>query len=247
MQKTAHLVYLFVVVSLIGCTPLSQGVVRKANLAPEQLEPQSPALLPSESMGDSQLGLDAGTRTIVQSYGSTIKEYSRRYRFDWRLVLAIMKVESGFAPDAMSEKGATGLMQIMPSTGEELGKVLKIDDITQPRDNIHGGMYYLKQLYDLFDGAEQSDRIKLSLAAYNAGIGRVYDAQDLAAYFHDNPTKWQAVKDALPLLSRRYYTLHRNVWKEGSPKFGWFGDSQQTLTYVDRIMDNYERYQMVLN
>jgi len=105
----------------------------------------------------------------------------------------------------------------------------------------------LKQLYDLFDGIDQADRIKLSLAAYNSGLGRIYDAQDVAAYLHDDPTKWQSVRDALPLLSRRFYTLHKNVWKQGSPKFGSFGDSRQTITYVDKIMDKYEEYEMVLN
>ncbi len=247
MQKTAYLVYLIIITSLIGCTPFSQNVVRRADLTPEPLESQSYLSFTPQELRNPDLGLDGATRGIVQSYGATIRQYSQRYGFDWRLVLAIMKAESGFTPDATSEKGAAGLMQIMPATGEEIGKTLDIEDITQPRDNIHGGMYYLKQLYDLFSAADQSDRIKLSLAAYNAGIGRIYDAQDIAAYFHDSPTKWQSVKDALPLLSKRFYTLHRNVWKQGSPNFGWFGDSQETVAYVDRIMDYYEHYETVLN
>jgi len=246
MSKTVTLFLLFALVSLVGCTPLGENVIRKVNLSDDTPKPPKSSLASMESYGRVE-SLDPGARNIVHSYGGTIRGFAHRYGFDWRLVVAVMKVESGFEPEAVSEKGAMGLMQIMPLTGEELGRKLDLEDITEPRSNIHGGMFYLKRLYDYFEGADPSDRMKLALAAYNAGLGRVYDAQELAAYLHDDPTKWQSVRDALPLLSKRYYTLHQNVWSKGSPRYGWFGDSGQTVAYVQKIMDNYERYKLLLN
>jgi membrane-bound lytic murein transglycosylase F len=246
MSKAFLLVTFFALISLAGCTPLGENVVRKMSIPDDAPRVQKVASGYAESFGQAE-SLDPRAKSIIHSYGGTIRGFAQRYGFDWRLVVAVMKVESGFEPEAVSEKGAQGLMQLMPVTGEELGRKLDLEDITEPRSNIHGGMFYLKRLYDLFDGADQADRMKLALAAYNAGVGRVYDAQELAAYLHDDPTKWQSVRDALPLLSKRYYTLHENVWKNGSPKFGWFGESQQTLAYVQKIMDSYERYKLLLN
>jgi len=65
-------------------------------------------------------------------YGATIKRYAGRYGLDWRLVLAIMKQESGFSRSAESHKGAGGLMQLMPVTGEELARNLELEDISHP-------------------------------------------------------------------------------------------------------------------
>jgi membrane-bound lytic murein transglycosylase F len=133
-------------------------------------------------------------------------------------------------------------------TSDEVGRILDIKDMAHPKNNIHGGVYYLHRLYGLFETAEENERIKLAVAAYNAGPGRIYDAQELAAYLQDNPRSWEDVKEVLPLLSKRYYTLHENVWPDGRPKIaGWFGSSKETITYVDRVMGYYEEYKGVLN
>lgn len=95
-----------------------------------------------------------------QHVNACIKEASRRYGIDSHLITAIMKVESNFDPRAVSKRGATGLMQIMP---ENFG-ALNIQDPFDPRENIMGGTRYLKQLLDRFDG-----EVELALAAYNAG------------------------------------------------------------------------------
>lgn len=69
----------------------------------------------------------------------------------------------------------------------------------------------------------------------------------MAAYFHERPNEWRGVKDALPLLSKRYYTLHRNVWQQEKPKSGWFGNARQTVKYVEAVIDFYDEYRLVLN
>ena len=247
MERSRNLVFLIVLVSFIGCTPSSENGVRKASVA-------QPKELLIEKMSDvtpgasnNQVALDPATRTIIRSYGSTIRRYADKYGFDWRLVVAIMEVESGFSVAAESEKGASGLMQIMPATSQEVGQKLEIEDMSHPMNNIHGGIYYLARLYRLFEGANQDDRVRLTLAAYNAGVGRIYDAQEVAAYFQENPTKWQAVRDALPLLSKRYYTLHRNIWLQEKPRSGWFGSSRETIAYVEKIMKSYDEYRQTLN
>jgi membrane-bound lytic murein transglycosylase F len=233
-------------IALAGCTPFGDGALRRDVAGNEN----TGGAVSEKEGADEEAGhtlIDPTTGGIVRLYGPIIKQYATHYGMDWRLVLATMKQESGFLPEAKSHCGAEGLMQIMPTTGEELAKELEVGDMSNPRDNIRGGVHYLRRLYDLFPGAEEADRFKLALAAYNAGIGRVYDAQEIAAYLHQNPLAWGSIKDALPLLSRRHSVLHRSVWSQSRPRSGWFGDSGQTVKYVENVMNNYEEYRLLLN
>ena len=231
-----------------GCTPPGDNfALRKPDTQPVLPQKNSADLTDSAASSDPESCLDPAASEIVKSYGGTIKHYAEIYGFDWRLILAVIKQESSFRRHAESYKGAAGLMQIMPVTGEEVARILDIQNINHPRSNIRGGIFYLRQLYGLFGHAEEGDRIKLSLAAYNAGIGRVQDAQELAGYLKDDPQRWQSVKDALPLLSKRYYTLHRDVWQQEKPKSGWFGNARETVAYVDAIMNYYDEYRLLLD
>lgn len=87
-----------------------------------------------------------------------------RHGLDPALVLAVMRLESGFNPRARSPKGAMGLMQLMPATARRFG-VAKPYDAAQ---NLHGGCAYLRLLLELYDGD-----VRLAAAAYNAGEGAV--------------------------------------------------------------------------
>ncbi len=179
---------------------------------------------------------------IVRLYGSTIQGYSQRYDLDWRLVLAVMHQESRFSVDAQSQSGALGLMQIMPETFEGIAEELGLDDITNPKSNIVAGIQHLASLNDAFPGATPDDRMRLMLAAYNAGIGRVLDAQKLAEFMNDDPLTWEGVSNALPLLSKRFSTLHGRVWDTARPRNGYFNDYKQTIDYVDHVMAYYAQY-----
>ena len=141
--------FVMVLIVFPGCTPLGDGALRKSVADREGSVQGGVVKKESESDADETL-IDPATRSIVRSYGSVIKHYAARYGLDWRLVLATMKQESRFSPEAKSHRGATGLMQIMPVTSEELSRVFEVEDMSHPNDNIRGGVYYLRRLYDLF-------------------------------------------------------------------------------------------------
>jgi Transglycosylase SLT domain len=95
---------------------------------------------------------------------SYILDSSRRYNIDPLLIYAQMHQESSFKLKATSYKGASGLMQLMPATARRLG----VSDIYNPKQNIEGGIKYMRMLLDMFGGD-----VALALAGYNAGEGAV--------------------------------------------------------------------------
>ena len=106
-------------------------------------------------------------------YKEQIVMHSQKYSIDPLLVEAVMKRESNLNPNAVSNKGAVGLMQIMPKTAREIAGQLDIPDYTaemlkNPELNIMFGSYYLSQLMSYYN-----KNLILVLAAYNAGIGNV--------------------------------------------------------------------------
>jgi soluble lytic murein transglycosylase-like protein len=103
-------------------------------------------------------------KASVSKYDHLIKAASRKHSLDPALVKAVIHAESLFDPLAVSPKGAMGLMQIDPVTARQL----RIKDPFDPQKNIDGGVRYLRELLDAFEGDQ-----KLALAAYNAGPGQV--------------------------------------------------------------------------
>lgn len=102
-----------------------------------------------------------------------LREASNAYNIDIELLQALIAAESGFDPQAISPKGATGLMQLMPATAERFGVQADVSTTLEkklfdPRTNVQAGTRYLRYLLNMFSG-----KLDLALAAYNAGEGAV--------------------------------------------------------------------------
>jgi soluble lytic murein transglycosylase-like protein len=104
------------------------------------------------------------TTDSPQRFDAYIHDAARLYQIPEELVRAVIMVESGFSPRAVSPANAKGLMQLMPMTAQRM----QVEDIFDPRQNIYGGVRYLRILANLFNGD-----LALTVAAYNAGEGAV--------------------------------------------------------------------------
>lgn len=124
----------------------------------ELLRPQSTKL--TISSNSQMKGFSTGD-PVIDSY---IVDSSRRYSIDPLLIYAQMHQESSFKLRATSYKGASGLMQLMPGTARRMG----VTNIYDPKQNIEGGVKYMRLLLDMFNGD-----VNLALAGYNAGEGAV--------------------------------------------------------------------------
>ena len=102
-----------------------------------------------------------------------VQQAATSKQVDPKLVHSIIQVESGYNPNAVSNKGAMGLMQLIPGTAKRFG----VENPFDPGQNIHGGVSYLKYLLDMFRGD-----VTLSLAAYNAGENSVLRSGGVPAF-----------------------------------------------------------------
>jgi len=133
-------------------------VVEK-NLIPSLFPANLIAFDPVELLLDD----DCNTERLLQP---VILEASERYKVDSAIIRAIIMAESSYNLMAISNKGAEGLMQLMPNTARELG----VTDSFNPTQNIHAGVRYFKKLLKRFKG-----NVRLALAAYNAGSQNVME------------------------------------------------------------------------
>jgi soluble lytic murein transglycosylase len=105
-------------------------------------------------------------------YGEIVRGHSRNYHLDPALLAAVIYQESKFDADARSDRGAVGLMQLLPATAEGIaartgGSKFRVSDLYDPEINVRYGAWYLRHLLDKYD----SERV--ALAAYNAGQANV--------------------------------------------------------------------------
>lgn len=137
---------------------------------------------------DAQTGKTAWAEPSAP-ISATVDRIAQQNQLSARLVHSVIQVESNYNPNAVSSKGAQGLMQLIPATARRFG----VSNVFDPADNIQGGARYLKYLLGLYKGDEA-----LALAAYNAGEGAVarYGGVPPFAETRDYVTKVQQRRDA---------------------------------------------------
>ncbi|NOQ80660.1 MAG: transporter substrate-binding domain-containing protein [Gammaproteobacteria bacterium] len=173
----------------------------------------------------------AKNNNMISPYDDLIKSLAKEYNFDWRLIAAQVNKESQFNPKAKSWAGAQGLLQVMPRTAREVG----ITDLENPENGLRAGVKYMAWI-----SKQLSDELPLdvhtwfTLAAYNAGLGHLKDARNLALKQGLNPNRWFGhVEKAFLLLSRpEYYKKARYGYVRGI----------EPVTYIKKIQALFELY-----
>lgn len=173
----------------------------------------------------------------LSEFDPLIKKTAKKIGWDWRLLASLICQESHFKLDLESEKGAFGLMQLMPVVMEKYG----IDYESSPEEQIEAGGKLLAYLGDCFENkvADSTERIKFVLASYNAGLGHVYDAQRLAAKYGADPEVWDNSVDYYILNKSKYYndTCCRAGYLRGG----------ETYRFVEEVLDRFYQYQASYN
>jgi membrane-bound lytic murein transglycosylase MltF len=119
------------------------------------------------------------------------EKYAERYGFDWTLIAAVAFQESRLNNKKRSPAGAVGIMQVRPSTGRD--RNVGIDNVHELENNIHAGVKYLAFLRDRYfsdEALRESDRVRLTLAAYNAGPAKIRRARSEAEKMGLDPDRW---------------------------------------------------------
>ncbi len=142
-----------------------------------------------------QKHLAAGDETTISPFDDTFRELADDYGFDWRLVAAVAWQESRFDQSATNRSGATGVFQIKPQTAAEpyVG-IPNVKGKKNARNNIHAGIKYLAWIkgryFDPVEEMDEKDRVRMMLAAYNAGPRHVLRARRKAAEMGLDPNRW---------------------------------------------------------
>lgn len=166
-------------------------------------------------------------KSHLPTYKKTFQEAAKHYDVSWTLLAAQSYQESHWKRNAKSPTGVRGMMMLTRITAKELG----IKNRLNATSSIMGGADYLNKLRKrLPDTVTEPDRSWLALAAYNVGMGHIWDARKLAKKLNKNPDRWQELSTVLPLLSKKKY--YKNL-KHGYAR-GW-----EPVNYVKNIR-NYE-------
>ncbi len=181
--------------------------------------------------------MELNAKGEISPFDGLVQKYAKEFDFDWRLVIAQMFQESSFNPKAKSWVGARGLMQVMPDTGKQVGE----KNLFDPETSVRAGMKYLEWLYRKFEDKQISpeNMMWFTLASYNAGLGHVYDAQDLAEEKGWDRKVWFGnVENAMLLLSqKKYYRKARYGYARG----------REPYDYVRKIEARFRTYVALLD
>ncbi|MDH5446949.1 MAG: transglycosylase SLT domain-containing protein [Gammaproteobacteria bacterium] len=148
----------------------------------------------------------------TNDYDGHFKKYTKRYfgpHFDWHWFKAQGIAESGLRSNVTSHAGARGVMQILPTTYDEIkDKNPHFRDISKPRWNIAAGIYYDRQLYRRWNTLTEPERLYTVFASYNAGYNRI---RRIYQRLNKSDSKWQHIHPRLPKETRGYVKRIRKL------------------------------------
>ncbi len=172
----------------------------------------------------------------ISRFDEGFKLASSKIDWDWRLFAALVYNESKFKHEAKSGRGASGLMQFMPSTANYFG----VSHNTDAQSQIQAGGRYLNWLEKRFEDSTitPDQRIKFVLASYNAGIGHVIDARNLARKYGKDPNVWDNNVDYFILNKSKY--SQDTIVRHGRLK------GVETYKYVNKVFDTYKHYRNIV-
>jgi len=167
-------------------------------------------------------------KKVLPRYAKMFETTAEKYNLDWQLLAAQAYQESHWKPRAKSPTGVRGMMMLTLPTARELGVKSRLD----PVQSIEGGAKYLSKLHKrLPDEVSEPDRTWFALAAYNVGMGHLWDARKLARMQGLNPDLWKDIKTVFPLMTRKQYYLKL--------KYG-YARGHEPVRYVQRIRNYYD-------
>lgn len=177
-----------------------------------------------------------GRRGWISPYDSLIMVHADSIGWDWRMMAALIYKESRFHIEAVSARGATGLMQLMPATARRIG----FEELVDPEASIEAGAKLLGRLSDRYrDMAANRDELeKFVLAAYNAGTGRMRDCIHFARQKGIEPRYWDDILAVLPEMRDSSILENEDV------RLGIF-KGEETTSYVNTVLNIYDRFRNI--
>jgi soluble lytic murein transglycosylase len=173
---------------------------------------------------DRPMTRDEALLAYPDPYGSTLDDLSRAERIDRWVLTALVREESYFNPDVRSSAGAVGLMQLLPTTADDIASRMRLQsfDLTDPEDNLAIGSRYVRLLLDQFGHPS------LAIAAYNAGLGRVRQWR----------SRWGDLGAVLFHQSIPFAETYRHVAKVivSAAYYGYLYDDQSPVEAVAEVL-----------
>lgn len=187
----------------------------------------------------------AQARSNLDQWLPDFKRAAIENGFDWKLLAAVGYQESHWKPGAVSPTGVKGLMMLTRATASHMD----VDNREDPQQSIDGGARYLRYLHDRIpERVAEPDRTWMTLAAYNLGLGHLYDARRLARLQGHDPDQWDSIREMLPLLQESsWYSRVEHGFARGNVAalyvrnikryeeiLNWVERSQHQLSSLDR-------------
>lgn len=164
-------------------------------------------------------------KSELPKYKKAFKRAAKKYNLSWSLLAAQAYQESHWRANAKSPTGVRGMMMLTRITAKELGVVNRLDAY----ESIKGGALYLNKLRKrLPKTINEPDKTWIALAAYNVGMGHIWDARKLTRELNKNPDSWQELAAVLPLLTKKKH--YKNL-KHG------YARGHEPVRYVKNIRD----------